>query len=151
MAAFSPIASRPIAAPVMGTQGTAFINEAASATEAQAGLVDFVGAIAESATATEIILEFEIMAEAGSATDTPSCGLIRVGAIVEARGAREAVLSASLALVASAIAEAATATDTVSLPIWTDNTDDDQTWSTNTNADSTWTANSHAESTWTEN
>ena len=92
-----------------------------------------------------------IMAEAASASDTVANGASREGAITERAGARESVLNATYVSIASAIVEAATASDTVGLPVWTDNTDDDQTWVANTSADDVWTDNSHVESTWTEN
>lgn len=151
MAGFSPIASTPIAAPIISSQGLSFLTEPASAADTQAAVVARVGAIAETLSAADALLEFEILTETATATDTPSCALIRVGDWTAAAGAREDVLNGVIATVASAIAEAATATDTIRLPVWTDRTDDDQTWSTNTPADNTWTNRSHAESTWTNN
>lgn len=151
MAAFSPIASQPIASgPAGAAPLSASITETASAADTQSGLVAFVGAIAESGTATDAPLEFERLTETATATDTPSCALIRVGAITEASGAREEVLSAALALVASAMAEAASASDVVSLPVWSDRSDDSQTWLPRTGADNTWTTRTATDSTWTE-
>lgn len=152
MAAFSPVASTPVAAPVI-TDGdlSRSLTESAAATDTQTAVLVAAGVIAEALTATDADDTREIIAEALSATDAVVAALIRVGVLSERAGARESVLNATYVSVASAILEAATASDVVKLPVWTDNTDDDQTWSTNTNADSVWTNNSHAESTWTEN
>lgn len=152
MAAFSAIASRPIAAPVPDSSGAVTVLEAATATESVNGASTFPVSLTESGSAADALVEFEIITEAASATDTPSCALIRAGVMSEAAGARESVLNATAVYpVFILTAAAASATDTVSLPVWTDNSDDTQTWTTNTPSGSVWTSNSHAESTWTEN
>jgi hypothetical protein len=151
MAAFAPIASLPIAATIGGVGLNASISEAGVSVDAQTAVLTAVGAIAETLTATDAADTREIIAETLSATDAVVAGLIRVGVLTEAAGARESVLNASYVSVTAMILEAATASDVVRLPVWTDNADDDQTWLPNTNADSVWADNAHVESTWTEN
>lgn len=152
MAAFDAIASSPIASLPSPVDLFPTVTETSGATDAQVATFTAAASVSESCTATDTLLEFEVITESASASDAATCALTRVGALSERAGARESVLNATAVYpVFILTAAAASATDTVSLPVWTDNSDDTQTWTTNTPSGSVWTSNSHAESTWTEN
>lgn len=126
------------------------IAEAATATDTQSATLSASSALTEAATATETVQELQAIAESASASDALTSSIVYACAMSERAGARESVLNATFTSVDSSITEAATATDTVSLPVWTDRPADTETWLPRTGADNTWTEREGADSTWTE-